>query len=102
MLLEDILDELKWFVIMFIAATVSLYIGFVAINGFCTYVDKKYNNGYTIEQRWEMAEELKEDYTIYVDGEKQSKDFDIDGLSHAKFGIEINIDKKAIYFYSTR
>jgi len=49
-----------------------------------------------------MAEELKEDYTIYVDGEKQSKDFDIDGLSHAKFGIEINIDKKAIYFYSTR
>lgn len=102
MLLEDILDELKWFVIMFIAVTVSLCIGFAAINGFCTYVDKKHNNGYTTEQRWEMAEELKENYTIYVDGEKQSKDFDIDGLSHAKFGIEINIDKKAIYFYSTR
>lgn len=41
MLLEDILDELKWFVIMFIAVTVSLCIGFAAINGFCTYVDKK-------------------------------------------------------------
>lgn len=49
MLLEDILDELKWFVIMFIAVTVSLCIGFAAINGFCTYVDKKYNNGYTTE-----------------------------------------------------
>ena len=49
--------------------------------------------------RWQMAEELKENYTIYVDGEKKNKDFNIDGLSHAKYGIEINIDKKAIYFY---
>ena len=102
MLLEDILDELKWFVIMFIAVTVSLCIGFAAINGIYTYVDKKCNNGYTTEQRWEMAEELEEEYTIYVDGEKKNKDFNIDGLSHAKYGIEINIDKKAIYFYSTR
>ena len=105
-LIEDFLDYLddkfKYDLAIFIAIVFGICLAYAAMKGIYTYADKKCNNGYTTEQRWEMAEELKENYTIYVDGEKQSKDFDIDGLSHAKFGIEINIDKKAIYFYSTR
>lgn len=105
-LIEDFLDYLddkfKYDLAIFIVIVFGICLAYAAMKGIYTYADKKCNNGYTTEQRWEMAEELEEEYTIYVDGEKKNKGFNIDGLSHAKYGIEINIDKKAIYFYSTR
>lgn len=100
--LEDILDYLednfKYDLAMLVVLVFGICMAYAAMNGIYTYADKKCNNGYTTEQRWEMAEELKENYTIYVDGEKKNKDFNIDGLSHAKYGIEINIDKKQFIF----
>ena len=70
--LEDILDYLednfKYDLTMLVVLVFGICIAYAAMNSIYTYADKKCNNGYTTEQRWEMAEELKENYTIYVDG----------------------------------
>lgn len=66
--LEDILDYLednfKYDLAMLVVFVFCICMAYAAMNGIYMYADKKCNNGYTTEQRWEMAEELKENYGI--------------------------------------
>ena len=67
--LEDILDYLednfKYDLAMLVVLVFGICMAYSAMNCIYTYADKKCNNGYTTEQRWEMGDGRRTKRKLY-------------------------------------
>lgn len=55
------------------------------------------NGELTTEEKWTLASEKADEYTVYIDGDKASEDFDAFGVNQYKYFIRVDKNNKKIY-----